>query len=183
MRIVGGLYRHRIIVHPDDEQHTRPTKDRVREAIFSAVGDISGYLALDLYAGSGAMGLEAISRGVSFAAFVDVSSSAIKAIKNNITNLKIPKQQFEVVKDNDINALKIFKNKQLRFDIIFLDPPYDKGNYQNIVDQLVENELMSEHAIIVIEANRPITLENFACQKVKAYRYGPVLVYIYWRKL
>lgn len=181
MRIVGGLYRHRILVHPDDEQHTRPTKDRVREAIFSAIGDITGHQALDLYAGSGAMGLEAISRGASFISFVDISPLAIKAIKENITNLKLPNHQFEVIKDYDFNALKMFKNKQQKFDIIFLDPPYDKGNYQQIVDQLIENDLLSKRAIVVIEANRQITLENFACQKVKTYRYGPVLVYIYWR--
>ena len=81
MRIVGGKYRHRLIVFPDDMEHTRPTKDRIREAIFSAVNNINDYNALDLYAGSGAMGLEALSRGAKFCAFVDVSNLAIKVIK------------------------------------------------------------------------------------------------------
>ena len=63
MRIVAGKYRHRNIIYPNDASHTRPTKDRVREAIFSAIGDINGFRTLDLYAGSGAMGIEALSRG------------------------------------------------------------------------------------------------------------------------
>ena len=73
MRIVGGKYRHRLISFPDDANQTRPTKDRVREAIFSALGDISHARVLDLYAGSGAMGLEALSRGASHITFVDFS--------------------------------------------------------------------------------------------------------------
>ena len=80
MRIVGGKYRHRLINYPNDMEHTRPTKDRVREAIFSALGDISGARTLDLYAGSGAMGLEALSRGASHITFVDISPLAIKDV-------------------------------------------------------------------------------------------------------
>ena len=71
MRIVGGKYRHRIIIYLDDATHTRPTKDRVREAIFSAIGDISNACVLDLYAGSGAMGIEALSRGAASVIFVE----------------------------------------------------------------------------------------------------------------
>ena len=91
MRIVGGKYRHRLISFPDDMAHTRPTKDRVREAVFSALGDINGYRVLDLYAGSGAMGIEALSRGAKHATFVDISPLAIKTIKanNNRYHIKI----------------------------------------------------------------------------------------------
>ena len=93
MRIVGGKYRHRLIIYPDDMEHTRPTKDRIREAIFSALGDITNSNALDLYAGSGAMGLEALSRGASKCAFVDVSPIAIKTITGNLDNLKITPEE------------------------------------------------------------------------------------------
>ena len=170
MRIVGGKYRHRLIVFPDDMEHTRPT---------------------DLYAGSGAMGLEALSRGAKFCAFVDVSNLAIKVIKDNINNLKINETEYQLIKDKDVNALEQFKNKGQKFDLVFLDPPYEQGQYQQIVDLLISNNLLNEHAIIVIEANRDVNLENidynkkkeyhFDYNKKKEYHYGEIKVFIYWR--
>ena len=181
MRIVGGKYRHRLISFPDDAAHTRPTKDRVREAIFSALGDINGYRVLDLYAGSGAMGLEALSRGASHATFVDISSLAIKAIKDNVTSLKIPENEYEIIRNKDVIAIEYFKQRNTQFDLLILDPPYDEGKYEEIVNQLLSNNLLSEKAIIVMEANRVINLENIEYQKNKEYHYGDIVVYIYWR--
>ena len=181
MRIVGGKYRHRLISFPDDMAHTRPTKDRIREAVFSALGDINGYRVLDLYAGSGAMGIEALSRGASHATFVDVSPLAIKTIKDNITSLKIDNNEYEIIKNKDINAIETFKQKGIQFDLVILDPPYELGEYEKIVELLGNNSLLSENAIIVMEANRRITLENIEYSKNKEYHYGDILVFIYWR--
>ena len=181
MRIVGGKYRHRLIIYPDDMEHTRPTKDRIREAIFSALGDITNSNALDLYAGSGAMGLEALSRGASKCAFVDVSPIAIKTIKGNLDNLKITSEEYILIKDKDINALEKFKTLNEKFDLVFLDPPYEQGQYQQIVDLLLSKDLLNEHAVIVIEANRDVNLENIEYQKKKDYHYGEIKVFIYWR--
>jgi len=181
MRIVGGKYRHRLIIYPDDMEHTRPTKDRIREAIFSALGDITNSNALDLYAGSGAMGLEALSRCASKCAFVDVSPIAIKTIKGNLDNLKITSEEYILIKDKDINALERFKTLNEKFDLVFLDPPYEQGQYQQIVDLLLDKDLLSEHAVIVIEANRDVNLENIEYQKKKDYHYGEIKVFIYWR--
>lgn len=181
MRIVGGKYRHRLIIYPDDMEHTRPTKDRIREAIFSALGDITNSNALDLYAGSGAMGLEALSRGASKCAFVDVSPIAIKTIKCNLDNLKITSEEYILIKDKDIYALERFKTLNEKFDLVFLDPPYEQGQYQQIVDLLLSKDLLSEHAVIVIEANRDVNLENIEYQKKKDYHYGEIKVFIYWR--
>ena len=181
MRIVGGKYRHRLIIYPDDMEHTRPTKDRIREAIFSALGDFTNSNALDLYAGSGAMGLEALSRGASKCAFVDVSPIAIKTIKGNLDNLKITSEEYILIKDKDINALEKFKTLNEKFDLVFLDPPYEQGQYQQIVDLLLDKDLLSEHAVIVIEANRDVNLENIEYQKKKDYHYGEIKVFIYWR--
>ena len=181
MRIVGGKYRHRLISFPDDMAHTRPTKDRIREAVFSALGDINGYRVLDLYAGSGAMGIEALSRGASHATFVDVSPLAIKTIKDNINSLKIDNSEYEIIKNKDINAIETFKQKGIQFDLVILDPPYELGEYEKIVELLGNNSLLSENAIIVMEANRRITLENIEYSKNKEYHYGDILVFIYWR--
>ena len=181
MRIVGGKYRHRNIVYPDDAIHTRPTKDRVREAIFSAIGDISNARALDLYAGSGAMGIEALSRGASHCTFVDISPIAIKVIKENISNLKISDNEYEIIKNKDVNALDYLKQKGRQFDLIILDPPYEEGQYEAIVDKMYNDGLISENAVIVMEANRSIKLENIDYQKNKEYHYGEIMVFIYWR--
>ena len=183
MRIVGGKYRHRLITFPDDMAHTRPTKDRIREAVFSAIGDISGYRVLDLYAGSGAMGIEALSRGASHATFVDISPLAIKTISENIHSLKIDEKEYSIIKKSDLVAIESFKNDNLKFDLVILDPPYEQGEYEKIVDLLFNNNLLSDKAIIVMEANRQITLENIDYQKNKEYHYGEIMVFIYWRQL
>ena len=181
MRIVGGKYRHRIIVYPDDASHTRPTKDRVREAIFSAIGDITNARVLDLYAGSGAMGIEALSRGATHAVFVDISPIAIKTIKENIANLKIDNNEYEVIENKDVSAIEYLKEKGQPFDLIILDPPYEEGQYEVVVAKLNEAHLISENAIIVMEANRSIKLENIEYQRNKEYHYGEIMVFIYWR--
>ena len=181
MRIVGGKYRHRLINFPLDMAHTRPTKDRIREAIFSALGDITNAQVLDLYAGSGAMGLEALSRGAKKATFVDVSPLAVKVIKTNLDSLKIHEEEYRLIKDKDSNALKMFREENTKFDLIFLDPPYDLGQYQDIVNQLIADDLLNKNAVIVIEANHDVDLENIDYQKKKAYHYGDIKVCIYWR--
>ena len=181
MRIVGGKYRHRIITFPDDMAHTRPTKDRIREAVFSAIGDISDYRVLDLYAGSGAMGIEALSRGASHTTFVDISSLAIKTISENVRNLKIDEKEYEIIKKPDLVAIESFKERNIKFDLVILDPPYEQGEYERIVTLLYNNNLLSDNAIIVMEANRPIALENIDYQKNKEYHYGDIMVFIYWR--
>ena len=178
MRIVGGKYRHRQIIYPDDVNQTRPTKDRVREAIFSALGDISNARVLDLYAGSGAMGIEALSRGASHCTFVDISNNAIKVIKENIQNLKIPESEYDVIKNKDFNAFDIFKNNKLKFDLVILDPPYEEGKYEEVLKTMIDGDLLNEEAIVVMESNRPISLENIDYQKNKEYHYGEIMVNI-----
>ena len=181
MRIVAGKYRHRNIIYPDDATHTRPTKDRVREAIFSAIGDITNARVLDLYAGSGAMGIEALSRGASHTTFVDISPIAIKTIKANLDSLKVSNDEYEIIKNKDVNALDYLKQKGHKFDLIILDPPYEEGQYESIINKMKELDLISENAILVLEANRVVKLENIAYSRNKEYHYGEIMVFIYWR--
>ena len=181
MRIVAGKYRHRNIIYPDDATHTRPTKDRVREAIFSAIGDISDARTLDLYAGSGAMGIEALSRGASHVTFVDISPIAIKTIKANLDSLKVSSNEYEIIKDKDTNALELLKQKGNKFNLIILDPPYEEGQYELIIERMKELDLISENAILVLEANRLVKLENIEYSRNKEYHYGEIMVFIYWR--
>lgn len=179
MRIVGGIYKRRLITYPDDALHIRPTKDRVREAIFSALGDLSNYRGLDLYSGSGAMGIEGLSRGCSFMTFVDQNKIAIETTKKNLNSLNI--ENAEVLFMKDEMALSSFIKDKKEFDIVFLDPPYKEGKYEEVVSMLLNNNLISEHGIIVMESDHDIALDDSLFQKRRDYKYGDIKVIILWR--
>ena len=179
MRIVGGIYRHRLITYPDDAEHIRPTKDRIREAIFSALGDLSGLKGLDLYSGSGAMGIEGLSRGCEHMTFVDVNTIAINTTNQNLKSLGVTNA--EVLFMKDIDAIDRFAKEKRKFDIVFLDPPYRIGQYQEIISLFIKNDLLSEHAIIVIESDKEILIDNSFYIKRRDYKYGEIKVAICWR--
>lgn len=179
MRVVGGIYKRRLIIYPDDAEHIRPTKDRIREAIFSALGDINGYKGLDLYSGSGAMGIEGLSRGCSSMVFVDNNKLAIDTTKKNINSLGI--KNAEIIFKNDFDALEIFKKDNRVFDIVFLDPPYKVGKYEELVSYFLNNNLISNNGIIVMESDRDIELDESLFREVRHYKYGPIKVVIMWR--
>ena len=181
MRIVAGKYRHLQIEQPDTLD-TRPTMDKVREAIFSALGDkVVGAKCLDLFAGSGAMGLEALSRGAENCIFVDSSKIAYDCIKRNISKLRIS-EPTEVHLMDAREYLKTLKEGQ-KVDILFLDPPYkDMPIYCEMVTYLYHYNYLSEDAIIVAESDNenlldPLEIiEHFA--GFKKYKYGKTYVYI-----
>ena len=181
MRVIGGKYRHRLLSWPEDVKHIRPTKDRIREAIFSALGDIDNYQCLDLYSGSGAMGIEALSRGASHSTFVDINQIAIKTTLDNLKSLNINNSEYEVIGVDDISALKRFHELKQSFDLVFLDPPYKEGKYQEIIDMLFQLNLLNEAAIIVVEADHPFKVEESRFNKIKDYKYGDIFVSILWR--
>ena len=173
MRVVGGLYRHRILEWPDDDKNIRPTKDRIREAIFSSLGDLTNKNVLDLYSGSGAMGIEALSRNAKFATFVDNNKVALTTTKNNIKSLNI--NSAEVISGDDFNVLESFKdNKQ--FDLIILDPPYQKGRYIELLDFIITNNIVSNFGIFVIESQSSLDYEKYNFSKIKRFHYGEINV-------
>ena len=134
MRVITGTAKGKPLSTLKGDE-VRPTTDRVKEGMFSIIQfDILNSKVLDLFAGSGQLGIEALSRGAKFCAFVDVSNLAIKVIKDNINNLKINETEYQLIKDKDISALEQFKNKGQKFDLVFLDPPYEQGQYQQIVE-------------------------------------------------
>lgn len=176
MRIVGGKYRHRLISWPDDQTNTRPTKDRVREAVFSALGNISGTTVVDLYAGSGAMGLEALSREAGFCYFVDIAPIALKIIKANINSLSIPQEQYMVIARKDVDAINYIDKK---VDLLILDPPYKQGKYNEIIDAC--KNILSDKHVIVCESDHILTFNENDYSKIKEYKYGDTLVTILWK--
>ena len=151
MRIVAGEYSSRRIEAPKGKT-TRPTLDKVREAVFSSLG---GYLDdgmfLDLYAGSGANGLEAVSRGASGAVFVDVSRGAVEVIRRNIRTLGC-EDRCRVLPVSEKKALLKLREEKAKFRYVYLDPPYEKQINEEILGLLQEYDILEEDAVVVIES-------------------------------
>ena len=117
MRIVAGKYRHRLIDYPENNPDIRPTKDMVREGVFSALGDISSFKVLDLFAGSGQIALEAVSRGASFAYLCDNNKECIKIIKENFEKAHL-QDTMKVFQEDYSSMLNTIKD--VRFEIIYI---------------------------------------------------------------
>ena len=183
MRIIAGKYRHRIIKYPENNKETRPTKDRIRESIFNALGEqVNNKVVLDLYAGSGSFGLEALSRGAKKAIFVDCNEEAIKTIKENIKDLNIQSNEYILMKNHDITALSQLKDNGVKIDILFLDPPYKEGKYLDIINLCDTYNLFNKNNIIVIEMGHPLTLDLLNTSKSRDYKHGEIITKIIWRQ-
>lgn len=177
MRIIAGKYRHRLISWPTDK-NTRPTKDRIREALFSILGESYNKSFLDLYSGSGGVGLEALSRGY-VVHLNDKSNASIKCIKSNISNLHLDEfDKYTLTQEDDLSLLQAFIKEEKKFDIIFLDPPYKYENVLNIIKYIKENGIISNNGTIILESDQKFDFENFGFTKIKIYKYGEISLYL-----
>ena len=169
MRVIAGKHKSKALESLEG-RNTRPTMDTVKEGIFNSLYDVSG-LGLDLFAGSGALGIEALSRGMDKMIFVDQNFKAVKVIKANLNQLDLMSQA-EVYKNNADRALKALAKREVQFDVIFLDPPYNKGLINEAISRIAEFNLLKENGIIVCEFshNEEITIAPF--QMIKRYHYG-----------
>lgn len=174
MRVIAGVYRHRLLKYPENRIDIRPTKDRIREAFFSSLGDIEGKVFLDLYAGCGSMGIEAISRGAKEAYFVDISKDAIKYVNDNLKTLGI--ENAKVYQKADLEALEYFKENNIKFDIIYLDPPYANGLYEAALSYIYNNGLLNNNSVVAFESNVPVEINPLWANKIKEYHYGEITV-------
>ena len=157
MRVVGGIWKGRSLDAPDGRE-TRPTSDRVRESIASALlsaFDLSldGVRVLDAFAGSGAFGIEMLSRGAASCTFVDSSRAAVRTIRRNLASLGAQPSSFEVIGADILKAADVLQREGRRFDVVFLDPPYamparDVGAF---VEKLCSDGLVSSGSLIVYE--------------------------------
>lgn len=183
MRIIGGKYRGRKIGFPKSP-HIRPTQDRIREALFNVLAPgISGVNALDLFAGSGAFGLEALSRGAKNVTFVDNNFKCIRIIKENLRNIDI-ENRAKILKMDAFRAIKKLSETGNKFDIIFLDPPYYKGLSKKTLISLNQYDILSHTNIIVVEHSKrdtlPYNINNIIFFKQK--RFGDTVLSFYRKK-
>lgn len=180
MRIVGGQYRGRILKGPkqNDLSTTRPTSDRVRESLFNILAPhIRGARFLDLFAGTGAVGIEAISRGASQLTLVERDRYMSQIIKDNLTSLDIKAELLPIDVFRALNQLTL---KGCKFDIIFADPPYHLMAASKLVE-LVE-PLLNEGGLFVIEHGKEEKIEQEILIELKHYIYGESIISLYLRR-
>ncbi len=177
MRVITGTARGVALKTPDG-MATRPTSDRVKEAMFSIIQfDIPCAKVLDLFGGTGQLGIEALSRGASGAVFVDESAQACRLISENLKRTKLT-QSGRVIQSDYLAFLRSCKEK---FDIIFLDPPYAEVFLENSLKMITEIDILQTDGIIVTERpiEKPFSMDFSGFSRSRDYKYGKTLVTIY----
>ena len=177
MRINSGIYKFRRIQLPED---IRPTTEKVREAIFSMVmSTVPDANVLDLFAGSGVLGLEALSRGASHCWFNDLARKHVAIVQENIANCKA--ESVSTVSNKDFRRCITSLNQEM--DLILLDPPYRSGFYEEAIEMIMDNGLLAEDGVIVAEHlyEIPLPEEIAGLTRIKSKKYGTIGVDIYVR--
>ena len=177
MRVISGKYKGRIL-----DGHkiagTRPTMDRVKESMFAMLqSDIPDSCCLDLFSGSGNLGIEAISNGAKKVYFVDFNQICIQTIEKNLRTLKITEEAV-VLKKDYLEALRYFKEREIQFQVIFLDPPYKYHFMTKILEELEIYGLLKPGVKIVCETDNEEEIET-SLKLLKEKRYGSKWLHIY----
>lgn len=161
--------------------NTRPTSDRVKESIFNIIGRISeDSSVLDLFSGSGNIGIEFLSRGAKECYFIDQDTDSIKAIKENLNSTRLTSQAY-VYKNDVIDAISLLGRKGIKFNYIFMDPPYEKNLVLATLEKIQESELLSNTCLVVIEhESKSVLPDNFhRFIKCDYRKYGSTSVTFY----
>ena len=168
MRVISGKYK-KINLDGFNIDGTRPTMDRVKESMFAMIqNDIKDSMVLDLFAGSGALGIEALSMGAKTCYLIDNNKIAINTINNNLK--KIKDNNSKVLKMDYQKALNYFIDNNIKFDLIILDPPYKNNYLNNIIQLIYDNNLLNDNGIVVCEyEDYELNYYNFKLYKQKEF--------------
>ena len=173
MRIIAGTARS-LPLKTVSGMETRPTSDRIKETLFNMLqNDVGGAYFLDLFSGSGQMGLEALSRGANYCVFVDNGKKQAECIQDNISFTKFDKQSL-LMKMDVVSAIASLEGKY-QFDIIFMDPPYNQQLEKEVLERLANSSILKEDTLIVVEASLDTDFDylkdyGFAMEKYKKYK-------------
>ncbi len=152
MRVIAGTARH-LPLKTVEGMETRPTTDRIKETLFNMIqNQLPRCRFLDLFSGSGAIGIEALSRGADYAVFVENQRNAIACIKSNLEFTKL-KNRSKIVETDVLESIKKLNQTETSFDFIFMDPPYNQLWEKKVLELLKESRLVDEYTIIIVEAS------------------------------
>ena len=152
MRIIAGI-RKGMLIKTIEGESTRPTRDMVREALFSILtNEINNSKFLDLFAGSGGIGIEALSRGANGAVFVDNNKKAVDIINSNLAFTKLADKALVINSDANM-AIGVCERQNKKFDIVFMDPPYNKEYEKQVLKRIANSSIISEDTLIIVEAS------------------------------
>lgn len=177
MRIISGTSKGRKLVTPRS-QSLRPTSDRVKESIFNILqDDIVGKVVLDLFAGTGNLGIEALSRGAKKTIFVEKGRQALRLIQRNLTQFGL-EERSEILPKDANRAIGILKQRGESFDLILMDPPYEKGLIQKTLMKLNSYPIYHKDSILVIEHDRrePLSTVMDGWNLIRQRRIGDTLI-------
>lgn len=181
MRVISGEFRGRRLAAVPG-QNTRPTTDKVKESMFNIIGPyFEGGTTLDLFAGTGGLGIESLSRGIERAVFIDTDHKAISVIRDNIRTLQLDKRT-EVYKNDARRALDALSARGLTFDLVFLDPPYKLvGLYEELILKMQEQGLLEPRAYVIAEHAAEVHLPERMGRVVrwKTVIYGEIGISFY----
>ena len=160
---------------------TRPTSNKVKESLFNIIADfIDGAKVLDLFAGSGSIGIEALSRGAKHAWFVDSNYESIKIIKDNLLETGLSDKSTVIYS----NVFKVFKKSEInneKFDVAFLDPPYNKNILIKTLSFIDINDIISDKGVVIVERNKIDILPDYIgkLKVIREYKYGDTVLSLY----
>ncbi len=177
MRIISGLYKGRKIKSSDD-QSIRPTTDRVKEYIFNILQDFpAGKTVIDMFSGSGNLGIESLSRGAEKIFFVEQALSSIAVLKNNLSALNISTDKYEIIK---MDALHFSKKANIKAQLCLLDPPFVYPPLQELLNNIFENGVVTADGLLVVEheISNPIEKESAVYDMLRQKKMGRSLISI-----
>ena len=158
MRVIGGRFKGKKLLEPKDKE-TRPLKDLTKESIFNIINhsnkfsiEIKKAYVLDLFSGVGSFGIECLSQGADHVTFIEKYDGVLPILKKNINNLK-SEINYEIIENDILNNFE-FKSLKLRYDIIFLDPPYKEKALKNILNTIIENKILKDNGVIIIHRHK-----------------------------
>jgi len=169
MRVIAGKAR-RLILKSVPGFDTRPTIDKIKETLFNILAPyISGSSFLDLFSGSGSIGIEALSRGASLCAFVDNDPKAVRCIKENLDHTHLGEDAL-VIPKNALAAINELSIKRIRFDIVYMDPPYKAEYEEPVLEALARSGIIDADTMIIIEADRHNKMDFLERSQYAVYR-------------
>ena len=180
MRVISGKYKGKNLIGFDIDG-TRPTMDRVKESLFAMINShLKESIILDLFAGTGSLGIECLSRGASSAIFVDVSKESINIVKSNIKKARVENES-TILNLDFKNAIERLKVQNKKFDIIFMDPPYYKNMFIDALSSIDDANLLDDDGIIVVEHDTKDKFEDKIgrLEKHKEKKYGNTTLTFY----